>query len=479
MTDLGQLDATAQAELVRDGDASPLELIDAAINRIEKLNGELNAVIHPLFDQARDRARGDLPDGPFRGVPIVFKDLLAAVEGDPYHEGIRAAKEAGYRSDHTDVLAQRFLDAGFVCVGRTNTPEIGLVPTTEPLAYGPSRNPWDTTRTTGGSSGGSAAAVASGMVPVGHANDGGGSIRIPASCCGLVGLKPSRGRGTLLPESNIIENLLVAELCVSRSVRDAAAVLDAVQGPAVGDTVHAPPPARPYTDELGADPGRLRVKLITQNATGDSEIHPDCVEAAHAAARLLESLGHTVEEAPWPSHIGNPEVVGLFLNLWAGNTAYILRAWGGKLGRALTADDVEPLTWTLAEIGRRVDAATYIQSQHAMLDLGRAFQEWFASGFDLLLTPTLGEPPVPLGTFDGGDEPILGFIRAAQFVPYTPLANISGDPAISLPLHWNTDGLPIGVQIQAPFGREDVLVRVAAQLERAQPWADRRPTVHA
>jgi amidase len=479
MTDLSQLDATAQAQLVRDGDASPLELVDAAINRIEKLNGELNAVIHPLFDQARDRARGNLPDGPFRGVPIVFKDLFAAVEGDPYHEGMRAAKAAGYRADHTDVLAQRFLDAGFVCVGRTNTPEIGLVPTAEPLAYGPSLNPWDTTRTTGGSSGGSAAAVASGMVAVGHANDGGGSIRIPASCCGLVGLKPSRGRTSLLPESNIIENLLVAELCVSRTVRDTASVLDAVQGPAVGDTVSAPTPARSYADEVGADPGRLRIKLITQNPTTDSEIHPDCVEAARATGRLLESLGHSVEETSFPSHIGDPAVVGLFTHLWSGNTAYILRSWEGKLGREITRDDVEPLTWTLAEMGRSVDAPTYIEAQHAMLGVGRAFEEWFASGFDLLLTPTLGEPPVPLGTFDGGDEPILGFLRAAAFVPYTPLANIAGEPAISLPLHWNSEGLPIGVQLQAPCGREDMLVRVAAQLEQAQPWVDRRPPVHA
>ena len=296
MTDLAQLDATAQAKLVRDGEVSPLELVDAAINRIEKLNGELNAVIHPLFDQARARARGDLPEGPFRGVPIVFKDLLAAVEGDPDHEGMRFVKGASYRADHTDALARKYLDAGFVCVGRTNAPELGLVPTTEPLAYGPTRNPWDTSRTTGGSSGGSAAAVASGMVPVGHANDGGGSIRIPASCCGLVGLKPSRGRTSLMPEFSVIDSLLIAELCVSRSVRDTAAVLDAVQGATVGDTVRAPAPTRPFADEVGADAGRLRIKLITQ-PTADSEIHPDCVEAARATARLLESLGHLVESS--------------------------------------------------------------------------------------------------------------------------------------------------------------------------------------
>src|SRR6266480_4339939 len=257
------LDATAQAALVRNGKASPLELVDDAIARAEKLNGELNAIIHPLYDQAREQARGSLPDGPFRGVPIVLKDLFAGIKGDPYHEGTKFLREANWRADHTDALAQRFLDAGFVCIGRTNTPEFGLVPTTEPLAYGPTRNPWDTERTTGGSSGGSAAAVASGIVPVGHANDGGGSIRIPASECGLVGLKPSRGRNSLGPDYGDMFSGLVCEHVVSRSVRDTAAILDAVHGAMPGDPYAAPPPARPYLDEIGADPGRLRIGIMT------------------------------------------------------------------------------------------------------------------------------------------------------------------------------------------------------------------------
>src|SRR5258707_9113090 len=265
MTDLSQLDATAQAELVRTGDASPLELVDAAINNIEKINPELNAVIHPLFDSARAAAAGELPDGPFRGVPMLFKDLMCSVEGDPIHEGMQFLKNANWLADHTDALAQRYLDAGFVCVGRTNTPELGLVPTTEPEAYGPARNPWDTARTTGGSSGGSAAAVASGMVAVAHANDGGGSIRIPASCCGLVGLKPSRGRTSLGPDYSAIDDMLSVELCVSRSVRDTAGVLDALEGRTHGETVSAPPPRRPFTQEVGADPGKLRIALLTHN----------------------------------------------------------------------------------------------------------------------------------------------------------------------------------------------------------------------
>jgi amidase len=479
MTDLATADATAQAELVRRGDATPLELVDAAIARIEKLNGELNAVVHERFDDARARARSELPDGPFRGVPILFKDLRAAVEGWPYHEGMRFLKDAGWCADHTDDVAQRFLDAGFVPLGRANTPEQGLVPTTEPVACGATRNPWDTTCTPGGSSGGPAVAVASGMVPVAHANDGGGSIRIPASCCGLVGLKPSRGRSSRGPRSSPIDDLLNVDLCVSRTVRDTAGVLDALRGPGLGDSVAAPPPARDYTREVGADPGRLRVALLTTNPLGTGEIHPDCVAAAEHTATLLESLGHTVDRPELPPQLADEALVGHFTTLWTCTLARDLAYWEQKVGKAIGPDDVEPLTWTLAEIGRATPAPQYVEAQHAAFDLGRALDAFHRSGWDLILTPTLGEPPVPLGTFDSPDEPILGFARAAAFVPYTPLTNITGQPAISLPLFWNAGGLPIGTQLVARTGGEDVLLRVAAQLESAQPWADRRPPVHA
>ena len=477
MTDLSQFDATAQAELVRTGDASPLELVDAAIAAVEKLNPDLNAVIHPLFESARAAAQGPLPDGPFRGVPILFKDLFCGVEGDPIHEGMRFLKEANWRADHTDALAQRFLDAGFVCIGRTNTPELGLVPTTEPEAYGPSRNPWDTTRITGGSSGGSAAAVASGMVPVAHANDGGGSIRIPASCCGLVGLKPSRGRSSLAPDYNTLDDMLVVEHCVTRSVRDTAGVLDALHGAAPGDTVAAPAPLRPFAEEPGADPGRLRIGVITHNPLESGNIHPDCVAAARDTAELLESLGHIVEGAS-PAAIAQPELIGHFTTLWSVTLVYNLRYWERKVGREITAADVEPLTWTLAELGRSVSAPDYVDAQHAAGDLAREVALWFASGYDLLLSPTLGEPPVRLGEFSTPEEPFLGFIRAGSFVPYTPLANMAGTPAISLPLFWNDEGLPVGSQLMAAYGREDLLLRIASQLEVARPWVDRRPPVH-
>jgi amidase len=476
MTD-AYIDATAQAELVRKGDASPLELVDEAISRIEKLNGELNAVIHERFEPARDAARGALPDGPFKGVPIVFKDLMCAVEGDPYHGGTAFLKRLGWRSQHTDELAKKFFEAGFVYVGRTNTPEFGLVPTTEPLAYGPSRNPWNTAHTTGGSSGGSAAAVASGMVAVGHANDGGGSIRIPAACCGLVGLKPSRGRTSMAPHVWPISSMLTNEGCVSRTVRDTAGVLDALQGTAPGDTVAAPRPARPYAQEVGADPGRLRIAVLTHNPLETGEIHTDCVAAAEDTASVLASLGHEVDHA-FPAAVMDPALIDHFTVLWTSELVADMRAYERMTGHEMTPADVEPLTWTLYELGLATNAARYIEAKGACLELGRAVAEWMKDDWDIVLTPTLGEPPVTLGTFQTPDEPFLGFMRAASFTPFTPLTNITGQPAISLPLHWNADNLPIGTHLIAQYGREDLLLRVASQLEQARPWAHRIPPVH-
>jgi amidase len=475
--DLALLDATAQADLVRRKDVSALELVDAAIERAERVNGELNAIIHPLYEQARERAKGMLPDGPFRGVPVLFKDLLCAVEGDPYHQGVTFLKDAGYRAQHTDHLARRYLEAGFVCIGRTNTPEFGLVPTTEPLAYGPSRNPYDPTRTTGGSSGGSAAAVAAGVVPLAHANDGGGSIRIPASCCGLVGLKPSRGRSSLGPKLDQLTSLLTVELCVSRSVRDTAGVLDAVSKPFPGDPVIAPAPARPFAHEVGAEPGALRIGLLTDNLLDTGTIDADCVTAAEEAAKLLEALGHQVDH-DYPKAIADPALVDKFTVLWSSGLLAEMRMWEQVIGKKVTEGDVEPLTWTLAQLAVATTAVDLLDAYATVNDYSRAVQSWW-DDHDLLLTPTLGEAPVPLGTFQTPEEPILGFARAATFVPFTPEFNVTGQPAISLPLHVNAQGLPIGVQLVAAYGREDVLLRVASQLEQAQPWTDRRPTVHA
>jgi amidase len=475
--DLALLDATAQAELVRSGKISPLELVDAAIARIDKLNPELNAVIHPLFDAARKTAAGDLPDGPFRGVPYVLKDLGPRSAGDPYHAGIAGAKAAGWTCEDDTLLVERFRAAGLVCVGRTNTPELGLNPTTEPEAYGPSRNPWDTTRSTGGSSGGSAAAVASRMVALGHANDGGGSIRIPASECGLVGLKPSRGRVPLWPDDGEGWAGLVADLVVSQSVRDTAGILEAVGRPTPGDLHTPPPPPRPYTEAVTTPPGRLRIGLLTDAPDAATETQPDCRQAAEATGTLLESLGHTVEAAS-PAALANSLLTDAFIPCYGVWTATDLDVWGARLGRPLTADDVEAGTWAIAEAGRLVTGTQYASSLAALHRYSAAVQTWWAEGWDLLLTPTIPEPPPVLGSFTGApDNPLHGMFRAAQIVPYTMPFNVTGQPAISLPLHWNDAGLPIGVQLVAAYGREDVLLRVAAQLEQEKPWADRLPPV--
>jgi amidase len=478
--DLSHLDATAQAELVRSGAASPLELVDAAIDRVERVNPQLNAVIIPLYEGARAQAASDtLPDGPLRGVPFVLKDLSAHSAGDPFHEGMRFLKDRAWTESADTSLAARFRAAGLITIGKTNTPELGILPTTEPHAYGPTRNPWDTTRSTGGSSGGSAAAVAAGLVPVGHANDGGGSIRIPASECGLVGLKPTRARVSSAPEFGDVMGGLTCELVVSRSVRDTALVLDAVHGLEPGDPYAAPTPERPFLEELGAPPGRLRIGMMTDSPGGAVTVHPDCVAAVEAAARLLESLGHEVDVSH-PKALDDPDYTGHFITNWAAGAAWNLDYWTRRTGDPIGPDDVEPLTWALAEVGRSSNAADWLWAREWLQANAREIAAWWTEGHDLLLTPTIAEPPPPLGTFDSPpDNPLHGLFRAAEVVPFTPPFNGTGQPAISLPLHWNADGLPIGVQLVAPLGREDVLLRVAAQLETAQPWSHRSPAVHA
>jgi amidase len=370
-------------------------------------------------------------------------------------------------------LVSRYRAAGLVIAGRTNSPELGSLPVTEPEAHGPTRNPWNLDRTPGGSSGGSAAAVAAGMVPIAHASDGGGSIRIPASCCGLVGLKVSQGRISMGPLRS--ESGLGVEHCVSRTVRDTARLLDATHGPGVGDTVSAPPPIRPYADEVGTDPRALRIGLLDHHPR-DEWIHDDCVEAVSAAATLLEGLGHHVEPGS-PPVLADPSFTPRFMALWATNMALGIESFGELVGRTLTVDDVEVVNWAQAEFARKYSAVDLAAAQAACVDFRRTVQQWWADGWDLLLTPTLGEPPVHIGEHDPRpDDPLAGMKRAHRFVPFTPPWNVSGQPAISLPLHWNAEGLPIGVQLVAAYGREDVLIRVAAQLEAAHPWADRHPS---
>jgi amidase len=480
-TDLARMDATAQAELVRTGEATPLELVEAAIARIEALNPQLNAVIHELYDEGRAAASNSLPDGPFRGVPFLFKDIGAALAGQPFHLGTQLLKDIDFRAPVDTFLGQRFREAGFVTVGKTNTPELGILPTTEPKAYGPTRNPWNTDHTPGGSSGGSAAAVASGMVPIAHANDGGGSIRIPASHCGLVGLKPSRQRTSEGPLIGDNISGLTAELVVARSVRDVAAVLDAVHGPAPGDPYVAPPPVRPYVEELDADPGELRIALVTRSAA-DIEVDERVTNAAREAAKLLESLGHGISERGLveASPGDGSELIESFMIRWEAGQAATLSTLERVINRPITADEVEPLTWALAEAGRKHGAGEYLMAVGLHQLVSRVIGGWLDSEFDLLLTPTVGEPPPLLGSYDdSGPDPMAAIRRAWPTAAFSGIFNATGQPAISLPLHWTDDGLPVGIQLVAALGREDLLIQVAAQLERERPWTSRTPPVFA
>jgi amidase len=477
--DLAWLDATALAELVRTKEVSPAELVAEAIARIEKLNPQLNAVIHELFDRARDEAAGDLPGGPFRGVPFLLKDLGAELAGTPFNEGL--AFSGDYVSTVTQELTQRYLDAGFVICGKTNAPELGILPTTEPRRFGRSHNPWNTEYSTGGSSGGSAAAVASGMVPVAHANDGGGSIRIPASCCGLVGLKPTRGRNSLAPQYGDLMGGLVVEHVVTRSVRDSAAILDATSGPVPGDPYWAPPRRGPsFADAAASPPPRLRIAVMTASPTG-SRVDQACVDAVAKTANLCESLGHQVEDATLA--VDGSAFTTHFVNQWACANAWAIADWEVRLGRAVTEPEVEPLSWALIELGRSINGPQYLTSVQELQKISRQVAQYF-EGIDVLLTPTLGESPVPLGTFDSPPgEPLAGLFRAADYVPFTPPFNVTGQPAISLPLHWHDADLPaplpIGVQFVGRFGDEETLLSLAGQLEQAAPWAGRRPPVSA
>jgi amidase len=472
MDEFISFDATGLAALVRQKQVKAIELIDASIERIERLNPTLNAVVTPMYEQAREAATGRYSDGPFSGVPFLLKDLGAPCVGVVMTMGSAFMRK--FVPDHDNELVARLKRAGLIIVGKTNTPELGILPTTEPQLFGPSRNPWDINRTPGGSSGGSAAAVAAGFVPMAHGNDGGGSIRIPASCCGLFGLKPTRARNPLGPDFGDIFGGLVIDHAVTRSVRDSAGLLDATGGPDIGDPYWAPPQVRPFLQELGADPGRLRIAFTTQTFTG-IEVHADCVSAVRDAANLCAELGHELVEAS--PEINGELVTQAFMVLWSAGCAWTIDGMGLVTGRIPKQDQFEPLTWALYEMGRQQSASSYLLSLTFLQRVAREIGRFFLK-YDILLTPTLGEPPVSLGVFDSPPEnPLEGLRRAEAFVPFTPICNATGQPAMSVPLYWNAKGLPVGVHFVGRFGDEATLFRLAAQLESARPWAGRRPTL--
>jgi amidase len=486
-------DATSLADLVRRGDVSSLELVETAIGRIQRLNPRVNAVIYRMDDAARAAASGPLPAGPFRGVPLLLKDLLSAVEGEPLQCGSAFLK--GFRAHHDSELVRRYRRSGWVLLGKTNTPEFGLMPVTEPAAFGATNNPWDLSRTSGGSSGGSAAAVASGMVPVAGGGDGGGSIRIPASCCGLFGLKPTRGRVPMGPDFGEFWQGAVVEHVLTRSVRDSAAVLDATAGPDPGALYVAVPPERPYVEELVREPGRLRIAFTAHPWLG-GEVHPECVGALHDAARLLEGLGHHVEAAS--PVLDGPAFATAFLTMICGELAGDIEEAELAVGRRATPADLEPATWALTLLGRSIPAVHFSRAIRSLQRTARQLAPFFER-YDVLLTPTLSAPPVKTGALQPTMRErllleVLGGLRSGRllrwahllertaakvfdFIPWTPVINATGQPAMSVPLCWNPAGLPIGVHCIGRFGDEATLYRLAAQLERARPWFDRLPTL--
>lgn len=471
------LDATGQAEALRRGDVSAAELVEAAIGAAEAVNPSINAIIHPRYDAARAEAAGDVGTGPFAGVPMVVKDLGAQQAGEPHHKGTAALKAIGYVGPHDSSLWRRFRDAGFISIGRTNTPELGSTITTEPVAYGPARNPWNLEHSTGGSSGGSAAAVAAEIVAVGHANDGGGSIRVPAAECALVGLKPTRARVSQAPDVGEGWAGSTIDGAVTRSVRDAAAVLDAIAGYEPGDPYSAAPFARPLSEEVGADPGRLRIGLLDRSPMVPAD--RDCAAAVERTGQLLAELGHDVEVAS-PAAMFDPGMIERFLVILFANSAADAVELEEALGRPLADGDLEPSNLAAINLGRDVKAADYVRAVNGQHAWTRQMLSWWhpadgARGFDLLVSPVIAAPPPPIGYLTGPEADI----RVTELLQYTAQFNVTGQPAVSLPMHWNDAGLPIGVQFVAAHEREDLLVRVAAQLEAAQPWAGRRPPVRA
>jgi Asp-tRNA(Asn)/Glu-tRNA(Gln) amidotransferase A subunit family amidase len=464
-------DGLGLADLVRRKEVKPEELLEAAISRIDAMNPKINAVVTKMYDEARKTVSQGLPDGPFTGVPFLVKDLGATYAGVRNTSGSKLFAE--YVPDFDNELVKRYKKAGLVTLGRTNTPEFGLNVSTESVLLGPARNPWDTERSTGGSSGGTAAALAARMVPIAHGNDGGGSIRIPSSCCGVFGMKPSRGRTPVGPEFGEEWEGFAIDHALSITVRDNAALLDATSAPDVGAPYGIPVPARPFLEEVGAKPRKLRIAFFTKGAAAAT--HPDCVAAVEASARLCETLGHRVEEAS--PGIDYEPLQEAFILIIGAHMAAALDQTGQLLGKKVTADMVEPWTWSLAQQGWKSSAADFANTK-AIVNMATRTVAGFLTQYDVILTPTLGAPPPRLGYLDtmGLSYEVMSR-RLLDFIPFTWLHNVTGLPAMSVPLHWNAQGLPVGVQFAGRYADEATLYRLAGQLEEARPWREKIPSM--
>ena len=480
------VDGVALAESVRRREVSPRELVDAAIERIERLNPKLGAVIHPTFDRARKIADAGPVEGPFAGIPFLLKDAGGEQAGEYSMTGMGVLKKAGARATEDSAIALYAERGGLISLGRTNTPELALLPTTEPEAFGPARNPWNLDYSSGGSSGGSAAAVAAGLVPIAHASDGGGSIRGPAAKCGLVGLKPTRGRTSLGPVRGEHWSSLSTHLVLTRTVRDCATALDVLSQPFPGDPYHALPFKGCYADVANLPPERLRIGYL-ENAPRGIELHPEVRARLDAMAKTLEDLGHQVETTR-PPILEELEPTLAYVRIVSANVARMLDRVGEQLGRSLEAADVEPLTWALAERGREVPVVQHLADIEFIHRFGRemaAFQS--DAGFDLLLSPTQALPPAPIGEITSTpEEPLRAFARAGPYGVFTLPFNLTGQPAISIPAGLTSErisetagafsaGLPIGAQLVGPAGREDVLLRIANQVEQERGWPSQFP----
>ena len=467
-------DGVGLAELIRRREVKPTEVVEAAIDVIERRNPALNAVIHRRYEAARAEARSK-PGGPLAGVPILMKDLGATCAGVPYTAGSKVLRD--YVPDHDSEHTARLKRAGLIVLGVTNVPELGFNASTEPDLYGPTRNPWNVARTAGGSSGGSAAAVAAGMVPIAHATDGGGSIRVPAAICGLFGLKPTRLRNPWGPDAGDVLFGLAVQHVVTRSVRDSAAALDATAGTEPGAPYAAPTQERPFLHEVGTRPGRLRI-AFTRDAQSGVAVHTECVRAVEEAAILCADLGHQVEEAaPACDQKDRGIAPRLFTLLVSALHAALLDDFAQMLGREVRAEDFETSTRASIEYGRRISAVEMVHALDTVYALGRKIAR-FMEDYDVLLTPTMTAPPIPLGELAPHNPDLDAHIaNVFGYAAVTPMANITGEPAMSVPFMQSPDNLPIGVHFTARFGDEATLFRLASQLEEARPWSQRRPEI--